>query len=69
MTLRNQDADVYSAVMWLRENRQMFQKHVFEPVCLELNIKDITYVNAIENALRGQLKVKSQQIQAIPAQK
>ncbi|KAI8597989.1 hypothetical protein EDD21DRAFT_310024, partial [Dissophora ornata] len=54
--LRNQDNDVFEAVLWLRENRNMFQKHVFEPVCLELNIKNMTFVNAIENILRNHLK-------------
>ncbi|KAF9987172.1 Structural maintenance of chromosomes protein 5 [Modicella reniformis] len=54
--LRNQDNDVFEAVMWLRENRNLFQKHVFEPVCLELNIKNMSYVNAIEHTLRSHLK-------------
>lgn len=35
----------------------MFQKHVFEPVCLEINIKNMKYVDAIENVLSNQLKV------------
>ncbi|KAG0286882.1 hypothetical protein BGZ98_004918, partial [Dissophora globulifera] len=38
--LKSQDNDVYEALMLLRANRQQFQKHVFEPVCLELNIKN-----------------------------
>ncbi|KAG0363943.1 Structural maintenance of chromosomes protein 5, partial [Gamsiella multidivaricata] len=54
--LRSQDNDVYEAVLWLRQNREMFQKHVFEPVCLELNIKNMKFVNAIENILRNHLK-------------
>ncbi|ORZ06802.1 P-loop containing nucleoside triphosphate hydrolase protein [Lobosporangium transversale] len=55
-TLRNQDSDVFDAVLWLRDNRQLFQKHVFEPVCLEVNIKNMKHVNAIESALRNHLK-------------
>ncbi|KAG0313305.1 Structural maintenance of chromosomes protein 5 [Dissophora globulifera] len=54
--LKSQDNDVYEAVMWLRANRQQFQKHVFEPVCLELNIKNTRIVNAVENTLRSHLK-------------
>ncbi|KAG0283272.1 Structural maintenance of chromosomes protein 5, partial [Dissophora globulifera] len=54
--LKSQDNDVYEAVMWLRANRQQFRKHVFEPVCLELNIKNRRIVNAVENILRSHLK-------------
>jgi len=36
----------------------MFQKKVFGPVCLELNVRNTKFVNAIENALRNQLKVR-----------
>ncbi|KAF9428893.1 Structural maintenance of chromosomes protein 5 [Podila epigama] len=54
--LREVDGDVYEAVLWLREHRSMFQKHVFEPVCLELNIKDMKYVDAIEGVLNSHLK-------------
>jgi hypothetical protein len=55
--LRETESDVYDAVVWLRQNRDMFQKHVFEPVCLEINIKNMKYVDAIENVLSSQLKV------------
>ncbi|KAI1294565.1 Structural maintenance of chromosomes protein 5 [Mortierella claussenii] len=55
-TLRHQDSDVFEAVIWLRENRNLFQNHVFEPVCLEINIKNMSHVNAIEFALRAHLK-------------
>ncbi|KAF9981515.1 Structural maintenance of chromosomes protein 5 [Mortierella antarctica] len=54
--LRRSDNDVYEAVRWLRQNQHMFQKKVFEPVCLELNIKNMRVVNAVENVLRNQLK-------------
>lgn len=55
--LRETESDVYDAVVWLRQNRALFQKHVFEPVCLEINIKNMKYVDAIENVLNSQLKV------------
>ncbi|KAI9239774.1 MAG: hypothetical protein BYD32DRAFT_410198 [Podila humilis] len=54
--LRETESDVYDTVVWLRQNREMFQKHVFEPVCLEINIKNMKYVDAIENVLNNQLK-------------
>ncbi|KAF9209114.1 Structural maintenance of chromosomes protein 5 [Haplosporangium sp. Z 27] len=54
--LRNQDSDVYEAVLWLREHQKEFKMHVFEPVCLELNIKNMKHVNAIEFAIRNHLK-------------
>ncbi|KAG0361235.1 Structural maintenance of chromosomes protein 5 [Podila minutissima] len=54
--LRETESDVYDAVVWLRQNRALFQKHVFEPVCLEINIKNMKYVDAIENVLNSQLK-------------
>jgi hypothetical protein len=55
--LKTHDNDVVEAVIWLRENRHLFQRHIFEPVCLELNIKNMNYVNAIENSLRNHIKV------------
>ncbi|KAF9356085.1 Structural maintenance of chromosomes protein 5 [Mortierella sp. NVP85] len=54
--LKTHDNDVVEAVIWLRENRHLFQRHIFEPVCLELNIKNMNYVNAIENSLRNHIK-------------
>ncbi|KAJ1922364.1 Structural maintenance of chromosomes protein 5 [Tieghemiomyces parasiticus] len=38
--LRAFHADSYRAVLWLRENRARFTEHVFEPVCLEINLTD-----------------------------
>ncbi|KAF9429322.1 Structural maintenance of chromosomes protein 5 [Entomortierella beljakovae] len=55
-SLRNNDGDVYKAVMWLREHQNDFKKHVFEPVCLELNIKNTKHVQAIEMAIRNHIK-------------
>ncbi|KAG0311359.1 Structural maintenance of chromosomes protein 5, partial [Dissophora globulifera] len=54
--LKSQDNDVYEAVMWLRAHRQQFLKHVFKPVCLELNIKNTQIANAVENKLRSHRK-------------
>ncbi|GJJ69205.1 structural maintenance of chromosomes protein 5 [Entomortierella parvispora] len=54
--LGRNDPDAREAVLWLRDNANIFQKKVFEPVCLELNIRNTKFVNAVENALRNQLK-------------
>ncbi|KAF9109450.1 Structural maintenance of chromosomes protein 5 [Mortierella sp. AM989] len=54
--LQRQDNDVFEAVMWLREHQKEFKMHVFEPVCLELNIKNMKHVMAIESTLRNHLK-------------
>lgn len=35
-TLRNYSEDAYKAVMWLRENRDLFQHPVHEPMMLEV---------------------------------
>ncbi|KAG0236867.1 Structural maintenance of chromosomes protein 5 [Actinomortierella wolfii] len=56
--LRQMDPDVYKAVLWLRENTQNFQKKVFEPVCLEINVKKShsRFVDPVENLLQNYLK-------------
>ncbi|KAF9183789.1 Structural maintenance of chromosomes protein 5 [Haplosporangium sp. Z 767] len=56
--LGRSDRHVYQAVLWLRQNRHLFKKHVFEPVCLELNIKNMNIVNVVENVLRNHLKTR-----------
>ncbi|KAF9972521.1 Structural maintenance of chromosomes protein 5 [Actinomortierella ambigua] len=56
--LRQGDPDVYKAVMWLRENTDKFQKQVFEPVCLEVNVKKShsNFAVPIENLLQNYIK-------------
>ncbi|KAF9166857.1 Structural maintenance of chromosomes protein 5 [Mortierella sp. AD011] len=54
--LRIQDNHVFEAVLWLREHSKEFKMHVFEPVCLELNIKNMKHVMAVEGAIRAHIK-------------
>ncbi|KAF9347906.1 Structural maintenance of chromosomes protein 5 [Mortierella sp. AD094] len=54
--LRNQDNHVFEAVLWLREHSKEFKMHVFEPVCLELNIKNTKHVMAVEGTIRNHIK-------------
>ncbi|ORX96250.1 P-loop containing nucleoside triphosphate hydrolase protein [Basidiobolus meristosporus CBS 931.73] len=49
--LRLIDKDTYQATIWLRENRHRFEHHVFDPIALEINVKDMRYLNAIESAI------------------
>lgn len=51
------DNDVYEATMWLRENRGLFKHHVYDPVCLEINVKNKKYADAIESNIRNLLRV------------
>lgn len=43
--------ETYRAVCWLRENREMFKGHVYDPIILEINIKDISNAKYIENTV------------------
>ncbi|KAG0322108.1 Structural maintenance of chromosomes protein 5, partial [Linnemannia gamsii] len=54
--LKNVDNDVYEATMWLRENRGLFKHHVYDPVCLEINVKNKKYADAIESNIRNLLR-------------
>ncbi|XP_048383273.1 structural maintenance of chromosomes protein 5 isoform X2 [Stegostoma tigrinum] len=47
--LRNRFRDTYNAVLWLRQNRNRFRGHIYEPIMLELNMKDSRNAKYIEN--------------------
>ncbi|RUS31253.1 hypothetical protein BC938DRAFT_478180 [Jimgerdemannia flammicorona] len=51
--LANTDPDCHRAVIWMQNNRDRFESHVYDPACLEINIRDQQYVNAIEHCLGG----------------
>lgn len=53
--LRMADNDCYKAVMWLRENRKRFDKAVFEPIMLEINVRDARYAAQVESCLNWQV--------------
>lgn len=59
--LGKEEPETARAVEWLREHKDKFEQHVFEPACLSLQVRDQRYVDAVEFALggiRGSLKVR-----------
>ncbi|KAG5520093.1 hypothetical protein PMAC_001169 [Pneumocystis sp. 'macacae'] len=46
--LKQNDRDTYDAVIWLSNNRDKFKDYVYEPVYLEVNVKDLKYADFIE---------------------
>ncbi|XP_028161618.1 structural maintenance of chromosomes protein 5 [Ostrinia furnacalis] len=49
--LRNYSEDAYNAVAWLRENRNMFQEPVYEPMILEINFTDPKFARYLESTV------------------
>ncbi|CAG5030880.1 unnamed protein product, partial [Parnassius apollo] len=49
--LRTYSEDCYKAVMWLRENKEMFQHPVYEPMVLEINFTDPKFARYLEAAV------------------
>uniref|UniRef100_A0A4W3I3Y1 Structural maintenance of chromosomes protein 5 n=1 Tax=Callorhinchus milii TaxID=7868 RepID=A0A4W3I3Y1_CALMI len=47
--LRDRFRDTYNAILWLRENKDKFKGRIFEPIMLELNMKDSRNAKYIEN--------------------
>ncbi|KAJ1915195.1 Structural maintenance of chromosomes protein 5 [Mycoemilia scoparia] len=41
------------AVKWLDQNQSMFKKHVFSPVCMQINVNDNLYSPIIESLIRA----------------
>lgn len=50
-TLQKTNREVHRAVFWLRENRHKFKGEIYEPVCLEINLKDARHANAVESLI------------------
>ncbi|XP_061704985.1 structural maintenance of chromosomes protein 5 [Cydia pomonella] len=46
--LKHASEHTYKAVMWLRENRAMFKKKVYEPMILEINFTDSKFARYLE---------------------
>ncbi|XP_069778614.1 structural maintenance of chromosomes protein 5 isoform X2 [Narcine bancroftii] len=46
--LQDRFRDTYNAVVWLRENRNKFHAHIYEPIMLELNMKDSRNAKYVE---------------------
>ncbi|XP_022837400.1 structural maintenance of chromosomes protein 5 [Spodoptera litura] len=51
--LRSYSEDTYKAVLWLRENRAMFQQPVYEPMMLEIGFTDPKFVRYLESTVAG----------------
>ncbi|KAH1016117.1 hypothetical protein HUJ04_007390 [Dendroctonus ponderosae] len=47
--LRKLNKDAYSAVLWLRENKDKFKGEIFEPIMLELNVLDKSKSKYVES--------------------
>ncbi|KIM34992.1 hypothetical protein M413DRAFT_449948 [Hebeloma cylindrosporum] len=45
------DKDTHDAILWVRENRNLFKMEVFETPFMRLNVKDKRYTNAVEACL------------------
>jgi hypothetical protein len=52
------DKDTYDAIIWVRNNRNLFKMEVFETPYMRLSVKRKEYANAVEACFNGnQLKV------------
>ncbi|KAK5648718.1 hypothetical protein RI129_003610 [Pyrocoelia pectoralis] len=49
--LRRMDKHAYSAVQWLRNNKQIFKGPVYEPMLLELNVLNPNHAIYVENTI------------------
>ncbi|KAI5632265.1 AAA domain-containing protein [Phthorimaea operculella] len=49
--LRAYSEDAYKAVAWLRENRDMFEHPVYEPMMLEINFTDPKFARYLESTV------------------
>ncbi|NXP56133.1 SMC5 protein, partial [Heliornis fulica] len=47
--LKSRFQDTHSALMWLRKNKDKFKKRVYEPLMLEINMKDNKHSKYVEN--------------------
>lgn len=46
--LQHQNPDAWKAVKWLRQNKMLFQRTVYEPMILSLNVNDINMMKYVE---------------------
>ncbi|NXK89107.1 SMC5 protein, partial [Formicarius rufipectus] len=51
--LKGRFQDTYSALMWLRKNKDKFKKRVCEPMMLEINTRDSRHAKYVENHISG----------------
>jgi hypothetical protein len=46
--LQHQNVDAWKAVKWLRQNRMLFEKTIYEPMILSLNVNDPNMMKYVE---------------------
>jgi hypothetical protein len=46
--LQHQNPDAWKAVKWLRQNKMLFQKTIYEPMILTLNVTDPNTMKYVE---------------------
>ncbi len=46
--LQHQNPDAWKAVKWLRQNKMLFQKTIYEPMILSLNVNDPNMMKYVE---------------------
>ncbi|KAJ3055370.1 Structural maintenance of chromosomes protein 5 [Rhizophlyctis rosea] len=51
--LERTDPNTFRATMWLRENKHRFKEKVYEPLVLEIGVKNPDYASAVESMLGG----------------
>jgi hypothetical protein len=51
--LQRFDRHTHDAVVWLENHRHLFNKHVFEPILLSVNVRDPSYTSQVEAVLAG----------------
>ncbi|CAH2294106.1 structural maintenance of chromosomes 5 isoform X2 [Pelobates cultripes] len=47
--LKKRFVDTYNAVVWLKENKHRFKQNVYQPIMLEINMKDQQHAKYVEN--------------------
>ncbi|KAM9350593.1 structural maintenance of chromosomes protein 5 [Symphorus nematophorus] len=52
--LRGRHRDTHTALQWLRQNRQLFDGNVHEPMMLVINVRDHRYAKYVENHISFQ---------------
>jgi hypothetical protein len=56
------DKDTHDAIIWVRENRNLFKMEVFETPFMRFSVRDKRFTNAIEACFGAtQMKVRLQQ--------
>ncbi|XP_058792958.1 structural maintenance of chromosomes protein 5 [Phymastichus coffea] len=49
--LQRENRDAYNGLMWLRSNKHLFSKHIYEPMILMINLKDAKYAKYFESVI------------------